>query len=59
MHQLDEVGSFLWGELEAWRSAENLARALCGEFDVDAAQAEKDVRAFLNALEDRGLLSRE
>lgn len=59
LHQLDEVGSFLWGELERDRTAEDLAQAVCEEFDVDPIQADKDVRAFLEALGERGLLLRE
>lgn len=56
LHQLDEVGTFLWDELKTRRSAPDLARAVSEEFDVDPAQAEKDVRAFLNALDEKGLL---
>jgi hypothetical protein len=59
MHQLDEVGTFVWGELKTKRSAQELARALCGEFDVDPDQAEKDVDAFLRLLGEKGLLTRE
>jgi len=56
LHQLDEVGSFLWGEIKTRRSAQDLAQALCGEFDVDPIQAEKDVCAFLKTLDEKGLL---
>jgi len=59
MHQLDEVGSFLWGELGIRRSAQELVRAVCEEFDVDPSQAEKDIGAFLAALDDKGLLVHE
>jgi hypothetical protein len=56
LHQLDEVGSFLWGEIKTKRSVQDLAQAVSGVFDVDPVQAEKDVRAFLTTLEEKGLL---
>jgi hypothetical protein len=59
MHQLDEVGTFLWGELARGRSAEDLAQAVCREFDANPGQVEKDVRAFLKTLDEKGLLSQD
>lgn len=59
MHVLDEVGTFLWTELRRPQSAEELARSVCNEFDVGQDQAENDVRAFLETLMEKGLLTRE
>ncbi len=56
MHQLDEVGAFLWKELEKPRSAGELADAVCGEFEVERDRAGKDVRAFLAELGEKGLV---
>ena len=58
MHELDETATFLWRELERARSVADLVAALCGEFDVDPGRAEKDVRAFIAGLEEKGLVVR-
>jgi hypothetical protein len=58
LHQLDETATFLWGALSKESTVADLAAALCGEFEVDEATAEKDVRAFLESLEEKGLVVR-
>lgn len=58
LHQLDETATFLWSVLAHAKSVAELAEALCGEFEVDAATAESDVRAFVSALEEKGLVVR-
>lgn len=57
VHQLDEVGSFVWSLLDRPRSAEQLAEAVAGEFDVDPAAALRDLAPFLESLHERGLAS--
>jgi hypothetical protein len=56
VHQLNEVGTFLWNCLEERRSVAELVELVCGEFEVAQDQAERDVRSFLASLETRGLL---
>ena len=58
MHELDEVATFLWRELGEPRSESELVEALCGEFEVERARAEGDVRDFVARLEERGLVVR-
>ena len=58
MHELDEVATFLWRELDRSRSVAELVEALCGEFEVGPAEAERDVRAFAARLEEKGLVVR-
>jgi len=58
MHELDETATFLWRELEGSRSVAELVEALCGEFEVEPARAEEDVRAFVARLEEKGLVVR-
>ena len=55
MHQLDDVASYLWNQLREPRSPGELARSLCEEFEVEPERAEKDVAAFLEELEKKGL----
>ena len=58
MHELDEVATFLWRELEKPRTLVALAEAVESAFEVDAARAEADVRAFVASLEEKGLAVR-
>ena len=58
LHELDETATFLWSALAKDRSVGDLVDALCGEFEVDAATAEGDVREFLASLEKKGLVVR-
>jgi hypothetical protein len=55
LHQLDEVATFLWNRLERPRSAADLAEELCREYEVDPETAGRDVRAFLDEIEKKGL----
>ena len=58
VHEFDETATFLWATLARERSVEDLVGALCEEYDVDAAEAEKDVRDFVALLEEKGLVIR-
>lgn len=58
LHELDETATFLWAQLAADRSVEDLVEALCGEFEVGADAADVDVREFLRSLEEKGLVRR-
>ena len=58
MHELDEVATFLWIALAKEHSVAELVEALCGEFEVEPATAERDVRDLLAELEGKGLVLR-
>jgi len=58
LHELDEVGTFLWAELSRERSLGDLVTSLCEAFDVEAETATSDVREFLASLEEKGLVLR-
>jgi hypothetical protein len=55
-HRLDGVATFLWTALAKERTAAELAVALCEEYEVEPAEAGRDVRSFLASLEEKGLL---
>jgi len=57
VHQLDEVGSFVWALLREPRTPEQLADAVAAEFDVDPSAALRDLGPFLDSLRERGLAS--
>jgi hypothetical protein len=55
-HSLDEIGAFIWRQLDGRRDLAGVVEALIAEYDVDAAQAGDDVRAFVSQLVEAGLV---
>ena len=55
--ELDEVGTFIWGLIEAERSLDDLVRSVCDEFEVDSERARTDCATFLEDLVRRGLVA--
>ena len=53
---LNEVGATIWRLIDGQTTARELAEAVSNEYDVGAAEAEKDVVDFLRSLEDAGLI---
>jgi len=53
---LNEVGALIWRLIDGRTTALELADAVRKEYDVEAAEAEKDVADFLRSLEDAGLI---
>jgi hypothetical protein len=53
---LNDVGSLLWERIEARATVAEMVEAVCEEFDVSHAEAEKDVLEFLRSLEEAGLI---
>ncbi len=56
LRTLNEVGARIW-QLADGRPFEALVTELLNEFDVDRTSLEADVRAFLDDLTARGMLS--
>jgi len=52
---LEDVGSRVWTLLQSPVAIRTILDTIAAEFDVDAARCERDVRAFLEQLVDRGL----
>jgi sensor domain CHASE-containing protein len=53
---LNDTGRFIWELLARERSDRELASAVAGRFDVDAARAGADVKAFVDQISRIGLL---
>ena len=53
---LNEVGAFLWQQLAAETTKEELVKKLTAEYDVDDKTADTDTEAFLDSLRKAGLL---
>jgi hypothetical protein len=53
---LNEVGAMIWQLIDGKTAVRQLMEAVRDEYDVEAAEAEKDVADFLLSLEDAGLI---
>ena len=50
MITINDTGAFLWEKLQNEISVEELADALCLEYDIDKETAENDVKEFVEVL---------
>lgn len=57
MITMNETGGFLWKRLAQGTDAETLVADLLSEYDVEEAQARKDVAAFVAKLDAHGILA--
>lgn len=53
---LNESGAFLWKQLQTDIDFDGLCKALMSEYDVDASQADTDVKEFIDILKAHHLL---
>jgi hypothetical protein len=51
LYALTPTGALLWEQLAEWKTTDQLAEALVGEYDVNFDNARADVREFLEQLE--------
>ena len=56
MITLNETGKFLWERLQEETNVQTLVDALLAEYDVDRPRAEQSVVAFVEKLQNNGLL---
>lgn len=56
IYSLNELGSFLWRQLQSAKTHEELVSLVLDEYDVTAEMAEQDVRTFLDKIKDAGLV---
>jgi hypothetical protein len=56
VYTLNELGAMIWQLINGQTTARELAETVRNEYDVGAAEAEKDVVDFLQSLEDAGLI---
>ncbi|MGH9494742.1 MAG: PqqD family protein [Candidatus Sulfotelmatobacter sp.] len=56
IYSFNGTGTLIWKLLESPRTVAELAAAVVEEFDVDLAQAESDVRGFVDEMKNAGLV---
>ena len=55
--RLNDTGVFLWKQLQQDMTEEQLLSAITAEYDIDPAQAQKDIAEFLESLRKAALLA--
>jgi coenzyme PQQ synthesis protein D (PqqD) len=56
IYSLNELGTFLWRQLQPAKTCEELVNLVLDEYEVTAEMAEQDVRMFLEEIKDVGLV---
>jgi len=56
VYTFNESGTTIWSMIESGRSAAEVAAYLESEYDISAEQAAEDVKQFLAALAEEGLI---
>ena len=52
LYRLNEPGVFIWELIDGKRDIRDITAAMAEEFDVDLAEAEKDIIEFLEQIKD-------
>jgi hypothetical protein len=58
IYSLNEVGAFIWEQIDGRKGVTQVAEAVSGEFEVALEQAEKETSEFFAALEAAGMIER-
>lgn len=58
IYNLNDVGAFIWEQIDGRKSVSQVAEAVRGEFDVAPEQAERETSEFIAALEAAGIVER-
>lgn len=58
IYSLNEVGAFIWEQIDGQKGVAEVAAAVGGEFDVAPEDAEKETSDFIAALEAAGMIER-
>ena len=56
IYNLNEVGAFIWEQIDGRKSVAQLVEAVHGKFEVALEQAEKEASEFISALEAAGMI---
>jgi hypothetical protein len=57
LNTLNAVGTLIWESADGTTTVSAIVARICEEFDVDPERAERDTRAFIAKLRERGLLT--
>jgi hypothetical protein len=54
---LNEVGSFIWSQIDGKRTVPEIVEAVCSEFEADRQEVEHDVSDFLAQMKEIGAVA--
>lgn len=57
IYRFNATGTLVWKLLQSPRTVDDLATAVAAEYEVDLAEAERDVRRFVNEMRSVGLVA--
>jgi coenzyme PQQ synthesis protein D (PqqD) len=57
LNSLNAVGTMIWESADGKTPISAIVARICDEFEVEREQAERDTRAFIARLRERGLLT--
>jgi hypothetical protein len=58
IYSMNEVGAFIWEQVDGRKNLTEVVEAVCGEFEVAREQAETETSEFIAALEAAGMIER-
>ena len=56
IYTVNELGSMIWKLVDGQTNIAQIVEAICHDYDVSPGKAAEDVVAFLNSLEEAGLI---
>ena len=56
LHTLNETGSFIWTCVDGAKTLKDILGLLCTEYDITEERAEEDIRAFVEELQQKGIV---
>lgn len=55
-HSLEDIGAFIWNQLDGKRTLQDVLDALLKDYDVDKAVAKEDLTNFIIQMQNSGLI---
>jgi hypothetical protein len=57
IYSLNDLGSFLWQQLNPPKTFSELVNSVVNEYEVSSETAQNDIRVFLDKIKDAGLIA--
>jgi len=57
LHTLDETGTFVWSAIDGKQTLGRILDLVCAEYEVNRDRAKMDLLVFIEALQDKGIIS--
>ena len=57
LHTLDQTGTYVWSEIDGKKSLGQILDGICDEYDVSRERAQADLLEFIDALEEKQIIT--